>query len=257
MTDTTLEGLTDDQTRRLYRDFLTGRPREELQRKYGITEETFWQVVALYKQKKHPNDVGNAKDILGPSDPLVTSRDTGSGATEHPIVAKNPQDLEAHIPLRVHEFNWDATPEERTEEEAARHRAWLAEFDAIKVTKQEKTDEHLSALAKDAESAAQAITETSIASAKAGLAAESLRVSLTAREAIAKQEAMAAGQVAERVHAAFQEEATKVVNEEKDGTMKFPDPVEASVGEVKVAIENNTEPKPQEPTPAKSEGEKK
>lgn len=90
-----VKDLTSDQLRRIFRDYLKGVPPERLIKKYDLSEGTFWEIVGMYSKKKHPNDVGNAKDILGPADLLVTPLDTGSGATEHPIKAYSPRDLKA------------------------------------------------------------------------------------------------------------------------------------------------------------------
>ena len=100
-----VKDLTSDQLRRIFRDFLIGRPKERLMKKYDISEETFWEIVGMYSKKKHPNDVGAAQDIEGPADLLVTPLDTGSTATEHPIVARNPEDLAVTHEQLVDEYD--------------------------------------------------------------------------------------------------------------------------------------------------------
>lgn len=81
-------------------------------KKYDIVEDTFWDVVGLYSKKKHPNDVGNAQDIKGPADLLVSPLDTGATATEHPIVARNPEDLVVKREAIPQPFDWDSPEEE-------------------------------------------------------------------------------------------------------------------------------------------------
>lgn len=107
-----VKDLTSDQLRRIFRDYLKGVPKERLIQKYDIPEGTFWEIVGLYSKKKHPNDVGNAQDILGPADPLVSPLDTGSTATEHPIVARNPKDLNVSRERVVEEFDYNSPEEE-------------------------------------------------------------------------------------------------------------------------------------------------
>lgn len=107
-----VKDLTSDQLRRIFRDYLTGRPKEKLMKKYDITEEVFWEIVGMYSKKKHPNDVGNAQDIQGPADLLVSPLDTGSTATENAIVARNPEDLLVSREQVVQEFDYNSPEEE-------------------------------------------------------------------------------------------------------------------------------------------------
>lgn len=107
-----LKQLTGDQLRRIYRDYLKGVPKERLMKKYDISEDTFWEVVGLYAKKKHPNDVGNAQDILGPADLLVSPMDTGATATENPIIARNPKDLKVVPEEVIKEYDYNGPEEE-------------------------------------------------------------------------------------------------------------------------------------------------
>lgn len=108
----TVKDLTSDQLRRIFRDYLKGVPKERLMKKYDIGEGEFWEIVGMYSKKKHPNDVGNASDIQGPADLLVSPMDTGATATEHPIIARSPKDLRTTQDTEVKEFDYDSPEEE-------------------------------------------------------------------------------------------------------------------------------------------------
>lgn len=201
-----VEGLTDDQTRRIYRDFLRGVPREELMKKYSITEDTFWDVYGLYAKKKHPNDVGNAKNILGPTDPLVTKLDTGSGATENPIVAKNPRDMEVVRPLVVRPFDHDATDEQREKKAEKLEEKVLEVEDKVREKNVEATDATLEEIAETSESASEAIAKSSIAKAKSAPSTEAIVDERNRVEEVTRRdEAHAAQQRADRIQAHFTE----------------------------------------------------
>ena len=107
-----VKDLTSDQLRRIFRDYLKGVPKERLMKKYDMEEEVFWEIVGMYSKKKHPNDVGNAQDIEGPADLLVTPLDTGSTATENPIQARSPKDLRVPVEQVIKEFDYDSPEEE-------------------------------------------------------------------------------------------------------------------------------------------------
>lgn len=83
--------LTRDQEQRVFREYLKAdRPVEEIMRKFGLSKAEHTKIVLKYGVAPHPNDVGNATDVRGD---VVSSKDTGSGATEKPIVAKNTREL--------------------------------------------------------------------------------------------------------------------------------------------------------------------
>ena len=107
-----VKDLTSDQLRRIFRDYLKGVPKERLMKKYDMEEEVFWEIVGMYSKKKHPNDVGNAQDLEGPADLLVTPLDTGSTATENPIQARSPKDLRVPVEQVIKEFDYDSPEEE-------------------------------------------------------------------------------------------------------------------------------------------------
>ena len=104
--------LNDDQKRRIYRDFLKGRQIASLAKKYSVGEGEIEEIISIYMRRKHPNDVGDAKDIKGPADLLVSNLDTGGNATENPIVARNPRDLRVAHETVVEEYDW-SSPEEK------------------------------------------------------------------------------------------------------------------------------------------------
>jgi hypothetical protein len=97
---------TPDQQRRIFRDFLKGLPVEPTQQKYGIDEGIHAEVLAAYAVKKHPNDVGNAEDITGDSDMIVSPLDTGATATESPIIARSPKDLDVTHEKIIKEYDY-------------------------------------------------------------------------------------------------------------------------------------------------------
>lgn len=86
-----MKQLTSDQTRRIFRDFLRGVPIEKIMLKYSIDREQLYFIGETYRRRKHPNDVGGSG--LKADDPLVSTADTGSQATENPIQLHSPKDL--------------------------------------------------------------------------------------------------------------------------------------------------------------------
>lgn len=178
-----VQDLTSDQLRRIFRDYLAGRPREKLMKKYDISEEVFWEIVGMYSKKKHPNDVGNAQDIQGPADLLVTPLDTGSSATEHPIVARNPEDLAVTRERVIAEFDYNSPEEELRKKggevnDLIRDRAAKTAEDqrneargAIKENL-EATDAILEELTETSEGEKAAIAEKAVERAKAAPSAE-------------------------------------------------------------------------------------
>lgn len=197
-----VKDLTSDQLRRIFRDYLTGRPKERLMKKYDISEEVFWEIVGMYSKKKHPNDVGNAQDIEGPADLLVTSLDTGSTATEHPIVARNPEDLNVSRERLVQEFDYDSPQEKLRKltgevgDLVARQNADLAKAqsdEAREVIKSnlEATNAILKELTKESEAGKEDIASEAVERAKAAPSPEEVL-----RERNERQETLRRAEVA-------------------------------------------------------------
>lgn len=198
-----VKNLTSDQLRRIYRDFLTGRPKEKLMKKYDISEDVFWEIVGMYAKKKHPNDVGNAQDIEGPADLLVTSLDTGSTATEHPIVARNPDDLNVVHERVIKEYDYDG-PEERARVAAGEASAEIAKRNAdeaktksdqakkVIAENKEATDATLKELTETSKAQKAEVISKAVERAKAAPSAEEvLRLRNEAREANQRAEVAA------------------------------------------------------------------
>lgn len=239
-----LKELTSDQLRRIYRDYLKGVPKERLMKKYDITEGTFWEIVGLYAKKKHPNDVGNAEDIQGPLDLIVTNLDTGSGATENPIVARSPRDLRVDFERNVKEFDYDSPEEElrkkggevsdlvieREDKRIAEERKVSTE--AVKENK-EATDAVLEELTEASKAERKALEEKGVESAKATEAPEVL--AQRAKDIADKQLFMeVAGEEARE--RSIKEHAEKAAKEQKDAAKEGD---EATAKLMKEAQENS------------------
>lgn len=84
-----ISDLSGDQLRRIYRDYLKGVPNSRNQKKFGISEDELFEVVDLYKKRKHANDVGGAPALVtaqphvgeGPA-PVEEEEDDAEGTAE-------------------------------------------------------------------------------------------------------------------------------------------------------------------------------
>lgn len=190
-----VKDLTGDQLRRIFRDYLKGVPKERLIRKYDLSEATFWEIVGMYSKKKHPNDVGNAQDIEGPADLLVSPLDTGATATENPIIARNPKDLAVGREHVVEEYDWNG-PEEQLRKKGGEINDLIAkrnadkreeerqEAQAVIAENKENTDAILKELSDISTSEAKDLASEAAEAAKATPSVdEQLRLAREAREA--------------------------------------------------------------------------
>lgn len=189
--------LTSDQLRRIFRDYLKGVPKERLTKKYDIPEGVFWDVVGMYSKNKHPNDVGNAQDIKGPADLLVSSMDTGATATEHPIVARNPKDMRVDLTAAPEPFDYNS-PEEELRKKGGEVGELIAKREADKSKKlredaaemlennKESTDAIFKELSEVSETETKSTAAEAAKAAKAGRAVDDL--TREAREAVENQQ---------------------------------------------------------------------
>lgn len=227
-----VKDLTSDQLRRIFRDYLVGRPKEKLMKKYDISEEVFWEIVGMYSKVKHPNDVGNAQDIEGPADLLVTPLDTGSTATEHPIVARNPEDLNVTREQVIKEFDYDSPEEELRKKGGEVHEliqqrnaktAKDQREEARKVIGENKeaTDAILEELTETSKGEKAAIAEKAVERAKAAPSAEEVLKERNEKAELARKAEAAGEIVRQQAVTEHAEQAREDFQKQKEAGEKF------------------------------------